>query len=220
VVQPKCWRFDVVVLAIAGVGSTLDFLASIFLDDGQDQHSPTIVDTRQRSKICCTMLAPLNHITRPVLEVPMRRARAKAKAAVLKIFNHCDANTLPLHPPFHLFARRTKQKERMAAMRDSIEAVSAEEKAVASTDVHDKPAEETHHTWRFWLVFLSLCLLAFASALDGSIITTALPTITRTLGPAASAVRESYDDMCMLLVDVSVDQHATRVVLRRQRAGA
>ena len=37
-------------------------------------------------------------------------------------------------------------------------------------------------TWRFWLVFLSLCLISFASALDSTIITTALPTINEAIG--------------------------------------
>ncbi|KAJ4982870.1 multidrug resistance protein fnx1 [Stagonosporopsis vannaccii] len=36
-------------------------------------------------------------------------------------------------------------------------------------------------TWQFWLVFLSLCVLAFTSALEGSIITTALPAISSAL---------------------------------------
>lgn len=38
------------------------------------------------------------------------------------------------------------------------------------------------HSWRFWLVFLSMCLISFASALDSTIITTALPTISRVTG--------------------------------------
>ncbi|GKZ77478.1 hypothetical protein AnigIFM56816_010777 [Aspergillus niger] len=47
---------------------------------------------------------------------------------------------------------------------------------------------ETHphtphkHPITFWLVFLSLCLLSFVSALDGAIISTALPKVTASLG--------------------------------------
>ncbi|TPR08570.1 peptidase, ArgE/DapE family protein [Aspergillus niger] len=47
---------------------------------------------------------------------------------------------------------------------------------------------ETHphppykHPITFWLVFLSLCLLSFVSALDGAIISTALPKVTTSLG--------------------------------------
>ena len=45
------------------------------------------------------------------------------------------------------------------------------------------PSQHTEmHSWRFWLVFLSLCLVSFASALDSTIITTALPTITKAIG--------------------------------------
>ncbi|KAH7048235.1 putative macrolide phosphotransferase k [Macrophomina phaseolina] len=43
------------------------------------------------------------------------------------------------------------------------------------------PAERTTG-WRFWLVFASLCALQFLSALDATIITIALPTISRSLG--------------------------------------
>ncbi|KAM0177480.1 hypothetical protein ACHAPC_008773, partial [Botrytis cinerea] len=38
------------------------------------------------------------------------------------------------------------------------------------------------HTLRFWGIFIALCLLYFISALDGAIITTALPTITAEIG--------------------------------------
>ncbi|KAF2175387.1 MFS general substrate transporter [Zopfia rhizophila CBS 207.26] len=40
----------------------------------------------------------------------------------------------------------------------------------------------TAKTWRFWGVFVALCLLSFISALDVAIITTALPTITKEIG--------------------------------------
>ncbi|KAL2011278.1 hypothetical protein VTN00DRAFT_3996 [Thermoascus crustaceus] len=43
-------------------------------------------------------------------------------------------------------------------------------------------AEEQHHNLAFWLVFLSLCMLSFTSAPDGSIITTALPKVTASIG--------------------------------------
>ncbi|CAD6569097.1 MAG: hypothetical protein ASARMPREDX12_002199 [Alectoria sarmentosa] len=49
---------------------------------------------------------------------------------------------------------------------------------------HNRPEPQgtDKHSWRFWLVFLSMCLISFASALDSTIITTALPTITREIG--------------------------------------
>ncbi|KAL8789576.1 MAG: hypothetical protein Q9195_006753 [Heterodermia aff. obscurata] len=40
----------------------------------------------------------------------------------------------------------------------------------------------TTHSLRFWCVFVALCLLSFISSIDATIITTALPTITRELG--------------------------------------
>ncbi|KAI9647931.1 hypothetical protein NHQ30_004320 [Ciborinia camelliae] len=40
----------------------------------------------------------------------------------------------------------------------------------------------TAHTFRFWGIFVALCLLSFISALDVAIITTALPTITAEIG--------------------------------------
>jgi hypothetical protein len=39
-----------------------------------------------------------------------------------------------------------------------------------------------HRSWRFWGAFVGLCLLSFISALDVSIVTTALPTITKDIG--------------------------------------
>lgn len=46
----------------------------------------------------------------------------------------------------------------------------------------DTTQAERKHSWRFWMVFLSMCLVSFASALDSTIITTALPTITNAIG--------------------------------------
>ncbi|KAK2745532.1 hypothetical protein FQN57_003657 [Myotisia sp. PD_48] len=44
------------------------------------------------------------------------------------------------------------------------------------------------HSYRFWGVFIALCILAFISALDVAIITTALPTITAEIGGAKEYV--------------------------------
>ncbi|MCJ1325242.1 hypothetical protein MMC10_001904 [Thelotrema lepadinum] len=47
-------------------------------------------------------------------------------------------------------------------------------------------AKETSNTvkldWRFWTILISLCIIGFASSLDNSIIFTALPTITDSIG--------------------------------------
>ena len=53
----------------------------------------------------------------------------------------------------------------------------------AQSEAVDPPQQpSTKHSWRFWLIFLSLCLTSFASALDSTIVTTALPTITKQIG--------------------------------------
>ncbi|CAI6334453.1 unnamed protein product [Periconia digitata] len=36
--------------------------------------------------------------------------------------------------------------------------------------------------WRFWLIYVSLCLISFAAAVDNTIVFTALPSITRAIG--------------------------------------
>ena len=38
------------------------------------------------------------------------------------------------------------------------------------------------HSWRFWHIFAALCLISFISAIDATIVTTALSTITREIG--------------------------------------
>lgn len=40
---------------------------------------------------------------------------------------------------------------------------------------------KTSTGWRFWMVYTSLCLVMFLSALDSTVITIALPTISRSL---------------------------------------
>ncbi|KAK3385915.1 major facilitator superfamily domain-containing protein [Podospora didyma] len=48
--------------------------------------------------------------------------------------------------------------------------------------VHVAPPEAFQHSWRVWCIFIVLCLLSFISAVDATIITTSLPTITREIG--------------------------------------
>lgn len=45
----------------------------------------------------------------------------------------------------------------------------------------EKP-EDFQHSWRVWCIFIVLCLLSLISAIDATIITTSLPTITRAIG--------------------------------------
>ncbi|ETS75579.1 hypothetical protein PFICI_12523 [Pestalotiopsis fici W106-1] len=55
-------------------------------------------------------------------------------------------------------------------------------------DATTLPAATQRHSWRFWGTFAALCILAFISALDVAIITTALPQITESVGGASHYV--------------------------------
>jgi hypothetical protein len=44
----------------------------------------------------------------------------------------------------------------------------------------DQPKQK--RSWRFWLVFATLCLISIISAIDSTIVTVALPTMTRKIG--------------------------------------
>ncbi|RYO87963.1 hypothetical protein DL766_008792 [Monosporascus sp. MC13-8B] len=63
---------------------------------------------------------------------------------------------------------------------------------VRSTDAEGQPVvnmlEEFEHTWRIWVIFLVLALLSFLAAVDSSIITTSLSTITREIGGSSQYV--------------------------------
>ena len=54
-------------------------------------------------------------------------------------------------------------------------------KAQLQTDAAPTTSND-RHSFRFWAVFISLCMISFVSALDATIITTALPTITHDIG--------------------------------------
>jgi hypothetical protein len=46
----------------------------------------------------------------------------------------------------------------------------------------DVSTSEAPKTWRFWLVFVSLCFTSLSTSLDATIITTALPTVVKSIG--------------------------------------
>jgi MFS family permease len=48
--------------------------------------------------------------------------------------------------------------------------------------------ESARRSWRFWCLFGSMCLVSFISSIDATIVTTALPTITREIGGATDYV--------------------------------
>ncbi|KAJ8122280.1 hypothetical protein ONZ43_g1485 [Nemania bipapillata] len=50
------------------------------------------------------------------------------------------------------------------------------------TKEEDVAPPEFKHTWRIWVVFITLAFLAFIAAIDSTIITTALPTVTQKIG--------------------------------------
>jgi predicted MFS family arabinose efflux permease len=57
----------------------------------------------------------------------------------------------------------------------------------ADTAVEEESAG-TSHSWRFWAIIISLSLTGLLSAIEGTIITSALPTITKSLGGSNSYV--------------------------------
>ncbi|KAF2179248.1 MFS general substrate transporter [Zopfia rhizophila CBS 207.26] len=58
-----------------------------------------------------------------------------------------------------------------------------EAKAVPENpDGVEDSADTTPKTWRFWLVFVSLCVVSLTTSLDNTILTVALPTVTREIG--------------------------------------
>jgi hypothetical protein len=58
-----------------------------------------------------------------------------------------------------------------------------------SSDRLDDVAEEkVSYGWRFWAIFPALCLTGCLSSMEGTVITTALPTISADLGLNANFV--------------------------------
>lgn len=67
--------------------------------------------------------------------------------------------------------------------------VSATEDRREAASSDEKPAAQSaSHPVQFWIIIASLSLLAFVSALDAMIVTTALPTITQDIGGATQYV--------------------------------
>lgn len=71
--------------------------------------------------------------------------------------------------------------------------------ALLTSDNEKKPENNTENNiakdvpafkpdWHFWLIYISLCLVTFAGAVDNTIVFTALPTITRAVGGGDSYV--------------------------------
>ena len=49
-------------------------------------------------------------------------------------------------------------------------------------------AVQTKYTWRFWMIFSALALSALLSALESSVLSTAMPTITSELGSGGNYI--------------------------------
>jgi MFS family permease len=73
-------------------------------------------------------------------------------------------------------AKPTHRRESGEGLRDV-----GEEKAIDHDEKTPHQPKQTH-SWRFWLVFVALCLISFISAIDSTIVTVALPTMTRAIG--------------------------------------
>lgn len=58
----------------------------------------------------------------------------------------------------------------------------------ATADIKADQDESFQHSWRVWIIFLVLCMLSFMAAIDSTIITTSLPTVTREVGGAGQYV--------------------------------
>jgi hypothetical protein len=62
---------------------------------------------------------------------------------------------------------------------------------VVSTTSHvqdEEPRSASYRTWRFWTIILALSITGLMSAIEGTIITSALPTITNALGGGDSYI--------------------------------
>ncbi|KAF2819136.1 MFS general substrate transporter [Ophiobolus disseminans] len=56
------------------------------------------------------------------------------------------------------------------------------EKSDEASDTPKHKAVPFTHSWSLWCIFSVLCLFSFLTAVDGTILTTSLPTITHTIG--------------------------------------
>ncbi|KAF7912937.1 uncharacterized protein EAF01_001958 [Botrytis porri] len=57
-----------------------------------------------------------------------------------------------------------------------------------NADSHPEPNSTKRHGWQFWAIFPGLCLASVLCALDSTILSTALPTITSNLNSSSSYV--------------------------------
>ncbi|KAI1765452.1 major facilitator superfamily domain-containing protein [Hypoxylon sp. FL1150] len=56
------------------------------------------------------------------------------------------------------------------------------------TETNEPGPELFQHSWQVWTIFLVLCMLTLMAAIDSTIITTSLPTVTREIGGASQYV--------------------------------
>jgi MFS family permease len=71
---------------------------------------------------------------------------------------------------------KSPKGEGQAEVQAEVQAEEQEQNAATTTTTNT-----TTHSWRFWLVIASLCCISFISAVDVTIVTTSLPTITRSV---------------------------------------
>ncbi|KAF8856697.1 MFS general substrate transporter [Acephala macrosclerotiorum] len=71
---------------------------------------------------------------------------------------------------------------------ESSESDNSGEATNATEKEEEAKEEKTTYSWRFWIIFPALCITAFLSSLEGTIVTTALPSINQELNTGENYV--------------------------------
>lgn len=64
-------------------------------------------------------------------------------------------------------------------------------------------AQPFKHTWSLWAIFSVLCLFSFLTAIDGTILTTSLPTIARAIGGGRNDTLFIWISQCFLFASTA-----------------
>ena len=69
------------------------------------------------------------------------------------------------------------------------------------------------HSWQFWCLFGALCLTSFIGSIDATVVTTALPTITREIGRREEQYVWIANSFILASTMVGLHEHALRTLL-------